>query len=150
MNFLLDTNILIHLIRKTPNVLQQLVDKGVFGTKNNTFISIVTIAEIEAFAYRNNWGASKLTLLQQLITSFTPIPIDNQSIIDDYIQIDVFSQGKHRIHNLPTGTTARNMGKNDVWIAATTLFATAILVTMDDDFDHLKFFFDIEKIVIHI
>jgi predicted nucleic acid-binding protein len=81
MNFLLDTNILIHLIRKTPHLLQQLVDKGVFGAKNNTFIPIVTVAEIQAFAYRNQWGASKLTLLQQLIASLTPIPIDNQSII---------------------------------------------------------------------
>jgi tRNA(fMet)-specific endonuclease VapC len=149
MNFVLDTNILIHLVRQTPNVLQKLIDKGIFGAENGTFISIVTIAEIQAFAYRNNWGVAKLKLLEQFIISLTPIPIDNQSIIDYYIQIDVFSQGRHRVHNLPVNTSARNMGKNDIWIAATTTFAAATLITTDADFDHLKnVFFDIEKIII--
>jgi tRNA(fMet)-specific endonuclease VapC len=33
--------------------------------------------------------------------------------------------------------TARNMGKNDIWIAATTLLAKGTLVTSDADFEHL-------------
>jgi len=33
--------------------------------------------------------------------------------------------------------TARNMGKNDLWIAATTHVLNATLVTTDKDFDHL-------------
>jgi predicted nucleic acid-binding protein len=149
MNFVLDTNILIHLVRQTPNILQKLMDKGVFGIGNNTFISIVSIAEIQAFAYRNNWGVAKLKILQQLIGSLTPIPIDNQSIIDDYVQIDVFSQGRHRVYALPANTSARNMGKNDIWVAATTTFAAATLVTTDADFDHLETtFFKIEKFFI--
>jgi tRNA(fMet)-specific endonuclease VapC len=148
MNFILDTNILIHLIRQTPNVMQQLNNKGVFGIQNQTFISIVTIAEIQAFAYRNNWGTPKLKLLQKLITTLTPIPIDNQSIIDDYVLIDAYSQGKHRTQPLK-GISARNMGKNDLWIAATTCFANGSMVTSDADFDHLNnVFFNVEKIII--
>ena len=33
--------------------------------------------------------------------------------------------------------SARNMGKNDVWIAATALYLDMELHTTDNDFDHL-------------
>jgi tRNA(fMet)-specific endonuclease VapC len=33
--------------------------------------------------------------------------------------------------------SARNMGKNDLWIAATTAALGATLITTDQDFDHL-------------
>ncbi len=33
--------------------------------------------------------------------------------------------------------TSRNMGKNDLWIAATTLLFNATLLTTDHDFEHL-------------
>jgi predicted nucleic acid-binding protein len=34
--------------------------------------------------------------------------------------------------------TARNMGKNDLWIAATASVQSATLITTDKDFDHLN------------
>ena len=43
--------------------------------------------------------------------------------------------------------TARNMGKNDLWIAATTAATNTVLLTADKDFDHLdKVFFSVIKI----
>ncbi|MDN5203316.1 hypothetical protein QQ008_18155 [Fulvivirgaceae bacterium BMA10] len=36
------------------------------------------------------------------------------------------------------GSSAKNMGKNDLWIAATAFVAKAELITMDGDFDHLN------------
>jgi len=33
--------------------------------------------------------------------------------------------------------SARNMGKNDIWIAATTYLLEATLITLDKDFLHL-------------
>ena len=40
------------------------------------------------------------------------------------------------------------MGKNDVWIAATAHVNGAILLTTDNDFDHLTpLFFAVEKVV---
>ena len=33
--------------------------------------------------------------------------------------------------------SARNMGKNDIWIAAVTTILGAKLITLDKDFDHL-------------
>lgn len=43
--------------------------------------------------------------------------------------------------------SARNMGKNDLWIAATTAVSNATLITANNDFDHLNFeFIRIDKI----
>ena len=41
---------------------------------------------------------------------------------------------------LPPGLTARNMGKNDLWIAAIALYLDMDLHTLDNDFDHLTLF----------
>ncbi len=38
---------------------------------------------------------------------------------------------------MPVGATSRNMGKNDLWIAATTYIMKGVLVTNDPDFNHL-------------
>ncbi len=38
---------------------------------------------------------------------------------------------------LPIGLSARTMGKNDLWIAATAFVYDAALITTDNDFDHL-------------
>jgi len=44
-------------------------------------------------------------------------------------------------------TTSRNMGKNDLWIAATAHVSNAILLTTDRDFDHLNgVYFEAAKI----
>ena len=37
----------------------------------------------------------------------------------------------------PLGSSARNMGKNDLWIAATTHVLDLTILTTDNDFDHL-------------
>lgn len=52
-----------------------------------------------------------------------------------YAEIDTFSQGK--LPNKRLGMTARNMGKNDLWIASTASLLNATLLTTDADFDHL-------------
>ncbi len=149
MIFVLDTNILIHLIRQTPNVQDYLNQIGAFDRNNYMNISIVSVAEIKTFAYRNKWGDSKIATLNTLVRALNPIAIDNQNIVDAYVEIDLFSQGKHAQHLLPKGTSARAMGKNDIWIAATTYFLEAQLVTTDADFLHLdSVFFDIAHTVV--
>jgi predicted nucleic acid-binding protein len=44
--------------------------------------------------------------------------------------------GKHPTK--PLSTSARKMGKNDLWIAATASLLNASLITTDADFDHLN------------
>jgi predicted nucleic acid-binding protein len=147
MIFVLDTNILIHWIRQTPGVQESLNRIGTFNRNNYMNISIVSVAELKTFAQRNNWGTSKMNTLNTLVTALNPIAIDNQNIVDAYVEIDLYSQGKHPHHSLPIGSSSRTMGKNDIWIAATAYFLNATLVTTDADFMHLDgVFFDIEAI----
>lgn len=54
-----------------------------------------------------------------------------------FSEIDAFSQGKHGVKKLPNGMSSRNMGKNDLWIAASASVLNAVLLTTDKDFDHL-------------
>ncbi len=63
-------------------------------------------------------------------------------LINAYAEIDAFSQGKLKHKKL--NTSSRNMGKNDLWIAATTHVTKSKLITSDKDFDHLdKAYFDL-------
>ena len=57
-----------------------------------------------------------------------------------YAQTDAYSQGRLKASPLPAGITARNMGKNDLWIAAMVLYLDMELHTTDNDFDHLAAF----------
>ncbi|GAB2611788.1 hypothetical protein GCM10027035_05310 [Emticicia sediminis] len=122
---LLDTNIVIKHIRK------ELI------YANSSFISIVTVGELKAFAKKKNWGENKLQLLKKNLDVLSVIDISHH-ITDIYAEIDAFSQGLHPEKKL--STTARNMGKNDLWIAATAYFFDIPLQTTDNDFDHLTDF----------
>jgi tRNA(fMet)-specific endonuclease VapC len=135
MDYLLDTNILLNIIRNSD--LYQKTDKrlGFFQTNNNSFISIVSAGEIKSLAIRNGWGPNKNKILDGLLKLLVPVPINN-SIVEIYAEIDAFSQGKHP--NKTLGLSPRNMGKNDIWIAATANILNATLVTTDADFEHLQ------------
>lgn len=55
-----------------------------------------------------------------------------------YAEFDVYSQGKSQKHQYPAGFTSRNMGKSDLWIAATAVVTNSTILTNDNDFDHLN------------
>jgi tRNA(fMet)-specific endonuclease VapC len=52
-------------------------------------------------------------------------------------EIPLYFQAKHPEYLPPVAFSARNMGKNDLWIAATAFLFGLTLVTTDHDFDHL-------------
>lgn len=136
MDFSLDTNILIHLLRNSATS-DHVVDE-IFNESTPTLvISIVAKAEIESIAIQNGYGGRKLQAIHKLISEFLVIPISTDDLVARYAEIDAFSQGKHPIHKLSRGVTARNMGKNNLWIAATASITETVLLTTDGDFDHL-------------
>lgn len=139
MVFVLDTNILIHLLRGSE-IAKKIQQEYFVGAKPTLIISIVTKAEIKALALKQSYGAKKLKQLESLLSEFLVIPIQAEQLLNCYAEIDAFSQGKHVEHKLPKGMSARNMGKNDMWIAATALAASATLLTTDQDFGHLSGF----------
>ena len=61
----------------------------------------------------------------------------NANLIPAYVYLETYSQGRLAAQPLPPGLSARNMGKNDLWIAATALYFDIELHTADRDFDHL-------------
>ncbi len=137
MNYLLNTSILLHLFRNSPKV--EFLKTTISSDSTNIVkISIVSQAELLSIGRQNRWGDRKIKDLIKLIHEFLIIPIDNEEIVMKYAEIDAYSQGKLKHQPLPKGLTARNMGKNDLWIAATASLTNSILVSTDHDFSHLR------------
>ena len=145
MHFLFDTNILLYYIRE--NATASVIDStyNPFGDGNMPILSVVSVGEIKSIALRNHWGKKKIAKLKELMSLFVITDINADDILDMYAEIDTYSQNK--LTNKPLNTTARNMGKNDLWIAATANIISARLLTSDNDFDHLDGqYFEIIKI----
>jgi tRNA(fMet)-specific endonuclease VapC len=147
MDFVLDTNILVYFVRSDEYIRQLESQFSLFSSNNATFIFVVSVGEIRSLAYQFDWGEGKLKRMNYFLQALRPYPIDGDEITAAYADIDAFSNGVHPTMKLPSDTSARNMGKNDLWIAATTTLFNATLITSDNDFSHLSpRFFNIEKI----
>ena len=136
MDYLLDTNIMIAYLRE-PNLTQEYVDKNFapLDVSNDAIISVVTVGEIKAIALKNGWGLKRINKIENLLRQVTIADINSEDVINRYAEIDAFSQC--RLDGKTSNFTARNMGKNDLWIAATASVLEATLLTTDNDFDHL-------------
>lgn len=99
------------------------------------FVSVVTVGEVESLMLQRGYGEQKRKAFRQMIDRLTIIDINIEEVISRYAEIDAFSQGKHPSRSLPI--SARNMGKNDLWIAATSSVYDLVLITTDQDFNHL-------------
>lgn len=136
MKFLWDTNVLLHYIRQSGRYHELLRKHAFFSKENQVFLSIISIGEIQSLAYQLNWGPERRRQLQNFLERISLLGI-YEEIITAYAQIDAYSQGKLPGKSLPPGLTARNMGKNDIWLAATAHVFNLSFVTTDDDFGHL-------------
>lgn len=97
-------------------------------------VPIIVVGELEAFALKADWGAQKVRRKDNIINGYPTADIELETTLL-YAQVDAFSQGKLIRSSL--GDSARNMGKNDIWIAAIALYLEMKLHTADNDFDHL-------------
>ena len=127
--YLLDTGVLLTLVR--GQTLGRSIDQqfGLRAAKQRPFVCIVTHGEIWVLARRNDWGPQKCAALQTMLDNLVAVDISHSAVIEAYIELDLLS----RAH--PDG--ARNMGKNDLWIAAAAKATGAMLLTLDQDFAHL-------------
>ena len=146
MIYLWDTNILIHYIRNSDKYTEWNNRHAFFENPNQVVLSVINIGEIESLAYQLNWGTSRRQRLQAAINQTRLLNI-YEEVIYAYAEIDAFSQNK--LPYRPLGASARNMGKNDIWLAATAHVGQFKFVTTDNDFDHLgTFFIDLLKSVL--
>lgn len=136
MNYLLDTNIIVTYVRDT-DVTRRLEDQlNLLTGDHNLIVSVVSIGEIRSIAKQNNWGDKKLTKLENIVSDFLITDINVETIIERYAEIDAYSQGK--LKGEKVDFSSRNMGKNDLWIAATASIFDLELITTDRDFEHLN------------
>ncbi|MFY7786653.1 MAG: type II toxin-antitoxin system VapC family toxin [Thermoflexibacteraceae bacterium] len=133
--YVLDTNIVIHIIRNSST--WQYLHLTFQPLAHETFVSFASVAEVLDIATQLGWGENKKSILKNLLAQLQ-IYYNVENLIDDYVEISAYSQGKHASKTLPKGASAKNMGKNDLWIAATTKTLKAELITTDKDFLHLN------------
>ena len=117
MTYLLDTNIILFSIVKPK--FDAYFEKTYRQSPHDFIISVVTEGELKSLAIQRQWGRKRMEELENSLHQLIIYPIKVQSVIAAYAQIDVYSQGKLPTQPLPAGMTSRNMGKNDLWIAAT-------------------------------
>ena len=136
MNYLIDTNILVIYVRDTDLTRRLEENLRLLTGRNNLVISVVSIGEIKSIAKQNKWGEKRVRRLIEILSQFLIADINVEDIIESYSEIDTYSQGK--LEGKATSFTSRNMGKNDLWIAATASTLNLELITTDKDFDHLN------------
>ncbi len=130
----LDTNIVLAYVRDHQPVIQ-LFEAAYPPQHFDYVINVVTRAEMYVLARCNNWGPDKLASMDALLNSYLQVRVDSEPLLNAYAQIDEFGR---KSPNPLRKTTARLMGKNDLWIAATASIYEAALATTDKDFDHLE------------
>lgn len=141
MRYVIDTNVLIHIIRNSTT--WEYIDNSFQpfdSSQNQTFVSFVSVAEILSIAKQLGWGQEKMNKLSALFSDIEIVTVSNEAndmLIQSYVEIDAHSQGKNPQIPLKKGESAKNMGKNDLWIAATAHSLQADLITTDKDFLHL-------------
>jgi len=135
LNYLLDTNILLIYGRETDISRRIEDDYKIFNGQNNIAISAVTLGELDSLAKQFKYGVKRRDKLQKLIEDVFVIDINIRKVIEKYGEIDAYSQDK--LEENPLNDTSRNMGKNDLWIAATASVYNMNLITIDKDFQHL-------------
>lgn len=137
MDYLLDTNIV--LIYSRDNDLSRAIERKhqLFRTSNRTLLSIVTVGELNALSKKLNLGQRRRDQIQRTIDTSIIVDISNESLIETYGDIDYLTSGKIDVRVHGDQLSARNMGKNDIWIAATTRVFDLTLVTTDKDFQVL-------------
>lgn len=150
-NIVIDTCVLIHIVRETITGKNCLDALQKFDEAPNIIVSVVTKAELQSFILQNNWGKQKVERLNKILSDITCIDIVNSDklLLNSYREVDAFSKRKleDKRGNLLSGS-ARKMGKNDLWIAATAYALDIPLMTTDGDFDHLNgVFLNVMKIV---
>jgi predicted nucleic acid-binding protein len=143
MNYLLDTNIVLLSVREAQ--FRQAINQKYFQNGNLPIISVVSMGELRSLALRNGWGEPKWKKLANILNTFLIADIHSEDVIQCYAEIDAFSQGKFTKQK--SSFSAKNMGKNDLWIAATASVLSATLLTTDNDFSHLQdHFLQIERV----
>ena len=139
--FVLDTSIVVHYLRQSHLYAKIEADNQLTSADAAPVISSVTKGELLSFAQQRGWGENKMQSLNIFLQNITAVDVkatDNDLQLA-YAKIDAYSKNKtFDVNGSFLNGSARVMGKNDLWIAATAFVLSAPLLTVDGDFDHLN------------
>ena len=136
MKYLLDTNIVI-IFTRGGEIAESINEKyQLLNYDNKLYISVATMAELKSIILQRDYGPKKIKTLEKILSKFRIIDVNIESILNRYAEIDAYSQGK--LKGKKSNFTSRNMGKNDIYIAATSSVFDLTLITTDNDFNHLS------------
>lgn len=137
-NFVLDTNLVLAFQKTNQNLIEKVVSENDLNDSDAVLmISAITRGELLSIALQNNWGDAKLQRLAQILESLITLDIggDDEVLLNAYAEIDAFCKKRHPTKKLEG--SAKPMGKNDLWIAATAMATNATLLTTDGKFQHI-------------
>lgn len=120
---LLDTNVLVHVLRDTPTGKKIDEDYALSSRLERPILCSVVEGEILGLAELLGWGQNKIGKLHELFNELVRVASSFPEAIEAYANIyaDAHKNGKPR-------------GENDVWIAATAKATGAAVLTTDKDF----------------
>jgi len=75
MAYLLDTNILVHLVRNSPKSAAIDQQFGLLGSEHDLYMSVVSKGEILSFAKQSAWGKPKMNRLFALLENISSVPL---------------------------------------------------------------------------
>lgn len=136
MRYILDTDIVLIYLRRNQMAKNLESSLQLMAGKNKLTVSVVTRGELKSIALQNKWGRKKIAQMLEMLNDFGVLDVNMEEIIERYAEIDTYSQGK--LEGSTVNFSSRNMGKSDLWIAATASVYDLKLVTTDRDFRHLK------------
>lgn len=135
MRYLIDTNVILMYAR--GNQYAQAIETLYQLTtgQHECYVATITLGELDAAAKKSGYNSRKIERINSFTARTGILGVDTQLVIEAYGDIDAFSQGKTTL--TPQGFASRNMGKNDIWLAAIAHVYELTLLTTDQDFAHL-------------
>jgi tRNA(fMet)-specific endonuclease VapC len=124
---LLDTGILVHLMRNDALAKKAAEDHSLSTRVDKPLICVVSVGEALAFARKRSWGAPRVEKLVELLRQLVVVDINSAEVLEAYASVDAWCHSNGKV-----------LGKNDLWIAATSSVTGAHLLTTDRDFDALE------------
>jgi tRNA(fMet)-specific endonuclease VapC len=125
--YLLDTNVLVALVRAGP--LGRYIEQT-YSLSHQAFrplICVVTVGEIKKLTRKFGWGPQKTKEVETLLSQLIWVDINEPALLEAYAEIAHYSE-----------SNGNTKSQNDYWIAAAAKVTDATLLTSDRDFDHLQ------------
>ncbi len=124
---LLDTNILVHLLRgkaagRWLDATYQLRERDI-----RPLLCVVSLGELLALAAKWSWKPEKQQQIQELVRSYVVVDINHRPVLEGYAKLRTRWE-----------RASKRMEQNDLWIAASAEAAGAAILTTDRDFRKLS------------